>query len=288
MDRDTAGIMITNPNTLGIFEENIVEICHIVHDQGGFVYGDGANLNALLGIARPGDFGIDVMHFNLHKTFTTPHGGGGPGCGAVGASAALAPYLPIPMVAIDQNNSFFFDTNRPKSVGRIRSFYGNFGMMIRAFTYIRELGPEGIRKVAERAVLNANYVRARLHEAYHLPFAADCLHEVVLTDKKQQSEAKVSTMDIAKRLIDFGIHPPTVYFPLIVSGAIMIEPTETESKQELDLLCDAFLAIAQEATTSADALKSAPKNTALGRLDEARAARQPVLKWEPDSSPNLN
>ncbi len=252
MDTSCAGIMITNPNTLGLFEKDISKICEIVHARGGYVYGDGANLNALMGIVRPGDCGIDVMHFNLHKTFTTPHGGGGPGCGAIGVSKELSEHLP----------------------GRIRSFYGNFGMMIRAYTYIREMGGDGLKAASERAVLNANYVRAKLSDAFHLPYKTDCLHEVVFTDKKQQ-EHGVSTLDMAKGLIDRGVHPPTVYFPLVVSGALMIEPTETESREELDRLCEAFLEVAQT-----ENLKDCPSNTALGRLNEVQAARNPVLVWQ--------
>jgi glycine dehydrogenase subunit 2 len=282
MNEDTAGIMITNPNTLGIFEKDIVTISHIIHDQGGFVYGDGANLNALMGVARPGDFGIDVMHFNLHKTFTTPHGGGGPGCGAVGASPALMPFLPIPLVAKKNDGSFCFDNDRPLSIGKVRSFYGNFGMMIRAWTYIREMGPVGLKKASELAVLNANYIRARLKDHYHLAYQTDCLHEVVFTDKWQQEKNHVSTLDIAKRLIDYGIHPPTIYFPLVVSGALMIEPTETESKLEVDAACAAFIAVANEAKNNPEDLKSAPQNTAMRRLDEVFAARNPLLKWTPD------
>jgi glycine dehydrogenase subunit 2 len=233
MSRQVAGIMVTNPNTLGIFESQIVEVCEIVHAQGGFVYGDGANLNALMGIARPGDLGIDVMHYNLHKTFTTPHGGGGPGCGAVGASAALEAFLPAPLVKRNADGSFAFDYDRPSSIGRVRSFYGNFGMMIRAFTYIKEMGNSGLKAASERAVLNANYIRAKLAPHYHIAFNSDCLHEVVVTDKRQKAEHGVTTLDIAKRLLDYGIHPPTVYFPLVVAGALMIEPTETESKEDL-------------------------------------------------------
>jgi glycine dehydrogenase subunit 2 len=279
MDAETAGIMITNPNTLGIFEEEIVKIAEIVHEKGGFVYGDGANLNAIMGIARPGDLGIDVMHYNLHKTFTIPHGGGGPGCGAVGVSQALEPYLPTPLVGKRDDGSYFFDSERPKSIGRIRSFHGNFGMQIRAWTYIRENGAEGIKRIAEAAVLNANYIRARLEGTYHLPFNADCLHEVVFTDKNLK-ETGVTTMDVAKRLMDHGFHPPTVYFPLVVQAALMIEPTETETISNLDRLCDAFIDIAKEAQEDPETVKSAPHHTAHKRFDEAFGARFPVLKWE--------
>lgn len=266
LDHQCAGIMITNPNTLGLFEKNISEICARVHDFGGYVYGDGANLNALMGIARPGDFGIDVMHFNLHKTFTTPHGGGGPGCGAVGASKALEPFLPTPIAG--KKESFYFDYDRPNSIGRVRSFYGNFGMMVRAFTYIRELGGEGLKQASERAVLNANYIKAKLKNYFDLPYSTDCLHEVVFTHKH--------TLDIAKGLIDKGVHPPTIYFPLVVSGALMIEPTETESKEELDKLCEAFIEVSQE---DPEKLSGAPYHTALARLNEAQAARNPILVW---------
>lgn len=280
MTHNCVGIMITNPNTLGIFENQIIEVCNHVHELGGFVYGDGANLNALMGKARPGDFGIDVMHFNLHKTFTTPHGGGGPGCGGVGAAASLANFLPDPLVE-KEGNQFVFSQNRPQAVERIRSFYGNFGMMVRAWTYIQELGSDGLKQASELAVLNANYIRARLEKYYHLPFKTDSLHEVVLTDKWQK-EKGVTTLDIAKRLMDFGIHPPTVYFPLVVQGALMIEPTETESKRDLDDLCDAFVAIAIEAKENPEHVKRAPHNTALKRVDEVTAARKPVLTWQKD------
>jgi len=278
MDNDTAAIMITNPSTLGIFESDISEICRIVHEHGGYVYGDGANLNALMGKTRPGDAGIDVMHFNLHKTFTTPHGGGGPGCGAVGAAASLADFLPAPLAAKNAQGTYYFDYERPKAVGKIRSFYGNFGMMIRAWTYIREMGCEGLKSASEFAVLNANYVRARLKDFYDLPFETDCLHEVVLTDKKQK-QFGVSTLDIAKRLIDYGIHPPTIYFPLVVPGALMIEPTETMSKQGIDIMCNALISIAQECENNADLVKNAPHTTTIKRLNEAQAARNPILTW---------
>ena len=301
MDRDCVGIMITNPNTLGIFESDIVEICQHVHELGGFVYGDGANLNALMGVARPGDFGIDVMHFNLHKTFTTPHGGGGPGCGGVGASKALMDFLPDPLVVRglsreggnpspglsraggNPSHNFSLTTSRPLAVERIRSFYGNFGMMVRAWTYIRELGMDGCQKASELAVLNANYIRAKLKDHYHLAYQADSLHEVVLTDRIQK-ENGVTTFDIAKRLMDYGFHPPTVYFPLVVHGALMIEPTETESKQDLDDLCDAFIQIALEAKENPELVKTAPHNTAHKRIDEVTAARKPVLTWVPSPS----
>lgn len=278
MDNDCAGIMVTNPNTLGIFESQQMAISRIVHDRGGYVYGDGANLNALMGITRPGDLGVDVMHFNLHKTMTTPHGGGGPGCGAVGASPRLAPYLPVPMIAeCDGRYMVVYDDDT--SIGRIRSFFGNFGMMLRAWTYIRSLGADGLKRATEIAVLNANYLKAKLRGHYHVAYESDCLHEVVFCDKLQ-SARDISALDIAKRLLDFGIHPPTMYFPLVVKGALMLEPTETESLYDLDRMIDAFIAIAEEARDTPAVVKSAPHNTALRRLDEARAARKPVLTYQ--------
>lgn len=278
MNSDVAGIMITNPNTLGLFEKDILSISNIVHEHRGFVYGDGANLNALMGIARPGDFGIDAMHFNLHKTFTTPHGGGGPGCGAVGVSKALQDFLPTPLVKKLDDETFAFDEDKPLSIGQVRAFYGNFGMMLRAWTYIREMGAPGLKRASELAVLNANCIRAKLKDYYHMPYQTDCLHEVVFTDKKQH-EHHISTLDIAKRLIDYGIHPPTIYFPLVVNGAMMIEPTETESREQIDAICKAFITVAKEAQTDPEKLKSAPHSTSRRRLNEAQAARNPILKW---------
>ncbi len=277
MTDDCAGIMLTNPNTLGIFESEIVTITKIVHDRGGFVYGDGANLNALMGLTRPGDWGVDVMHFNLHKTMTTPHGGGGPGCGAVGASPILAPYLPFPIAK--KSGDIFQLAQCPESIGRIRSFFSNFGMIVRAWTYIRSLGAQGLKTASEYAILNANYMRAKLAPHYHLPYSSDCLHEVVFSDKIQ-NESGVNTLDIAKRLIDYGIHPPTMYFPLVVKGALMIEPTETESIYDLDAMIEAFIAVAKEAKDDPDLVKNAPHSTALSRLDEAKAARNPVLSYQ--------
>lgn len=278
MDDDTAGLMVTNPNTLGIFESEQIAISRIVHNRGGYVYGDGANLNALMGIAKPGDLGIDVMHFNLHKTMTTPHGGGGPGCGAIGAAESLAPYLPSPMVELHQGRYHLVDDEL--SIGRIRSFYGNFGMMIRAWVYIRSLGPDGIKRAAQLAVLNANYVKEKLRAYFDLPYDEDCLHEVVFSDKRQH-EHGVTALDIAKRLLDYGVHPPTMYFPLIVKGALMLEPTETESIYDLDRMIEAFIAVANEASTTPNVVKTAPHRTALNRLDEAKAARKPILCYEP-------
>ena len=282
MDEDVAAIMITNPNTLGIFESHIAEIAAIVHAKGGLVYGDGANFNAVLGIARPGDMGFDVMQYNLHKTFATPHGGGGPGSGPVGVAEALVPFMPLPLV-VKEGENFRLVTDpreRPRTIGKLREFWGNMGMFVRAWALIRELGPEGLRRVAELAVLNANYVRARLQGQFNLPYATDTLHEVVFDDQLQK-DGGVTTMDVAKRLIDHGTHPPTVYFPLVVHGAIMIEPTETESKETLDQFVGAMLAIAEEAKANPEALKSAPRKPIRARLDETRAARKPVLRWTP-------
>lgn len=278
MDEGVAALMITNPNTLGLFETHIADVCRVVHDRGGLVYCDGANLNAMLGIARPGDMGIDVMHFNLHKTFSTPHGGGGPGAGPVGVSAELEPFLPVPVVN-RSGDGYFLDWERPHSIGRMKGFYGHFGVLVRAWTYIRAMGPEGLRRAAEMAVLNANYVRARLEDSYHLPYPARSLHEVVFSDRNLGGGCK--TLDLAKRLIDYGFHPPTIYFPLVVSGAIMIEPTESESQETLDEFCEAMEAIAREAGEHPDLLKDAPRLTRLGRLDETRAARRPRLRWQP-------
>ncbi len=282
MDEDVAAIMITNPNTLGIFESHIAEIAEIVHSKGGLVYGDGANLNALLGVTRPGDVGFDVMQFNLHKTFATPHGGGGPGSGPVAVKEALVPFLPLPIVA-KEGEGYRLVTDpkeRPRTIGKLREFWGNLGMFVRAWALIRELGPEGLRRTAELAVLNANYVRARLKDVYDLPYATDSLHEVVFDDKAQKATG-VTTMDVAKRLIDHGFHPPPIYFPLVVHGALMIEPTETESKETLDRFVDGMRAIAEEATRDPEAVKAAPTKPVRARLDETRAARKPVLRWTP-------
>lgn len=280
MKEDVAGLMLTNPNTLGLFEKEIIEITRIVHERGGLVYGDGANMNALMGKTRPGDLGIDVLHFNLHKTFTTPHGGGGPGSGPVAVKKFLEPFLPIPRIVTHGGvaPSYALDFNHPQSIGRVRAFYGHFGLLVRAYTYIREMGPEGLKRASELAVLNANYIKARLAPYYHLPFGEGTLHEVVFSDKKQK-ENHVATLDIAKRLMDYGFHPPTIYFPLIVFGALMIEPTETESKKTLDEFCDAMIAIAQEAREDPDSLRAAPLMTGLRRLDEAKAARELKVRY---------
>jgi glycine cleavage system P protein (glycine dehydrogenase) subunit 2 len=284
MDEDVAALMVTNPNTLGIFERHIAEICEAVHAKGGLVYGDGANLNAMLGVTRPGDQGIDVMHFNLHKTFSTPHGGGGPGAGPVGVKEALAPYLPGPVVQERPGGGFEFSDDLPRSIGRLHGNHGNVGMLVRAYAYIRSLGPDGLRRCAEMAVLNANYLLARLRGRWHVPFEQPVMHECVLSDR-MLNDTGVSTMDVAKRLIDFGYHPPTIYFPLVVQGALMIEPTESESWEELDRLVGALLAIEEEARTDPDLVRTAPHRTRLARLDETRAARRPVLRWQPDEAP---
>jgi len=277
MDEEVAALMITNPNTLGLFESEIKEICDIVHAKGGLVYCDGANLNALLGIARPGDMGIDVMHFNLHKTFATPHGGGGPGAGPVGVTEELVPFLPVPTV-VKEGDVFRLDYERPQSVGRVKAFYGNFGILVRAWAYIRSMGPRGLRHATEMAVLNANYIRARLEGVYHLPHRRRSMHEVVFSDRDLGGDCH--TLDVAKRLIDYGYHPPTIYFPLVVKGAIMIEPTETECVEVLDEFCEAMLAIAREARENPDLLHQAPLKTRTRRFDETAAARNPRLKWE--------
>jgi glycine dehydrogenase subunit 2 len=280
-DDTLAGLMLTNPNTLGLFEENILEITSLVHEAGGLVYGDGANMNALLGIARPGDLGIDVLHYNLHKTFSTPHGGGGPGSGPVGASEKLADFLPGPIVSIveegdDDLAPLYGFSAPPQSIGRVKSFNGHFGMFIRAYTYIRMHGPEGLRKVAEYAVLNANYMRARLKEVYSVPYDRICMHEFV-AEGRWLDAPEIHALDVAKRLMDFRLHPPTNYFPLIVPEALMIEPTETESKESLDGYIEALLTIAEEARSDPELLKSAPHITPVGRLDEVKAAKELVL-----------
>jgi glycine dehydrogenase subunit 2 len=277
MDDDVAALMVTNPNTLGLFETNIEAICELVHSRGGLVYCDGANLNALMGIARPGDMGIDVMHFNLHKTFSTPHGGGGPGAGPVGVTEALVPYLPGPGVEHD-GELYRLEAGQADSVGRLMAFHGNVGVLVRAYAYIRSMGPAGLKHASEMAVLNANYVRARLEDFYDLPYKSRSLHEVIFSDK--DLEGGCHTLDVAKRLIDYGYHPPTIYFPLVVKGAIMIEPTETESQEVLDEFCDAMIAIAGEARDNPDLLHQAPVRSRVRRLDETTAARKPKLKWE--------
>jgi glycine dehydrogenase subunit 2 len=279
MDDSVAALMITNPNTLGLFETNIEAIAEVVHAKGGMVYLDGANLNALMGIAKPGHMGVDVLHMNLHKTFSTPHGGGGPGAGPVAVKRALSDYLPLPRVT-RRGERFELEGNGPKSVGRVRSFFGNFGILVRAYAYILSLGGDGLEEASRMALLNANYVRKKLEKSYHLAYNEPCMHECIFTDRVQQRSG-VTTLDIAKRLLDYGHHPPTIYFPLVVSGALMIEPTETETPETLDSFIDAMLAIAQEAKDDPELVKNAPYSTPVRRLDEARAARKPVLRWEP-------
>ncbi len=277
---DVAALMVTNPNTLGVFEEEIAEIARILHAAGAMLYMDGANMNAMIGITRPGDAGVDVMHLNLHKTFSTPHGGGGPGAGAVAVKAQLEPFLPVPRVT-GGPGARRFDYDRPRSIGRVRSFYGNFGMFVRAYAYIRALGAEGLRESGLTAILNANYVRKSLEGVLTLPYASPSYHEVVFADQDLEKETGVKTLDVAKRLMDYGFHPPTVYFPLIVHGALMIEPTETESREELDAFVAAIKAIVEEARTDPELVKTAPHTTPLRRLDETGAARKPKLRYKP-------
>jgi len=279
LDDDTAALMMTNPNTLGLFERKIVEIAEMVHKRGALLYYDGANLNPLLGLARPGDMGFDVIHVNLHKTFATPHGGGGPGSGPVGVKKALEPFLPVPRIR-KNDDSYRFDGKLPKSVGRVRSFYGNAGVILRAYAYIRALGAEGLKKVALYSILNANYIKEQLKNDYHLPYDRTCMHEFVFSSAKQL-DREVHAVDVAKALIDMGIHPPTIYFPLIVPEAIMIEPTETESKETLDRFIAAMREIAAKAKSDPASLKAAPVTTPVTRLDEVKAAREPNLCYKP-------
>jgi glycine dehydrogenase subunit 2 len=280
-DQTLAGLMLTNPNTLGLFDEHVEEVIRLVHAAGGLVYGDGANMNALLGIVRPGDLGIDVLHYNLHKTFSTPHGGGGPGSGPVGVAKHLVDFLPAPIVGIleegDDDLPPLYGLITPsKSIGRMKAFHGHFGMMVRAFTYIAMHGPDGLRKIAEYAVLNANYLLALLKDTYYLPYDRVCMHEFVL-EGRWADAPDIHALDIAKRLMDYKFHPPTNYFPLIVHEALMIEPTETESKETLDFFAETLIKIAAEAHTTPELLKEAPHNTPVGRLDEVKAAKELVL-----------
>ncbi|HLI63419.1 MAG TPA: aminomethyl-transferring glycine dehydrogenase subunit GcvPB, partial [Terriglobales bacterium] len=280
VNQDVAALMLTNPNTLGVFEQEIHKIAEVLHAKGALLYMDGANMNALVGKVRPGDFGADVMHLNLHKTFSTPHGGGGPGSGPVACKKLLEPFLPSPVIITKPDGTLGFDYNRPKSIGRVRMFYGNFGMHVRALAYIMANGPDGLRQTTEDAVLNANYIRKKLEGYYDLPYSTPTMHEVVFSDRVQTSKG-LKTGDIAKRLIDYGFHPYTVSFPLVVHGALMIEPTESESKEELDQFIDAMKAIAEEAEREPKIIATAPHNTRISRLDEVTAARKPVLHWRP-------
>lgn len=274
----TAGLMLTNPNTLGLFDENIAAIAEAVHTAGGLLYYDGANANAILGISRPGDMGFDIVHFNLHKTFSTPHGGGGPGAGPVLVSEPLARFLPVPTIEKDAGGLFRVTRERPEAIGRVRSFFGNFGVLVRAYTYIRSLGPDGMRRVSENAVLHANYLMTRLREHYELPFDRACKHEFVLSGRRQKAQG-VRTLDIAKRLLDYGFHSPTIYFPLIIDEALMIEPTETEALEDLDRFAEALIAIAREVAEAPELVRQAPHRMPVGRLDETRAARQLDVRW---------
>jgi glycine dehydrogenase subunit 2 len=290
-DDTLAGIMITNPNTLGLFDENIKEVCNLVHQAGGLVYGDGANLNAILGVSRPADCGIDVMHFNLHKTFSTPHGGGGPGSGPVGVVSRLADFLPNPIVGIledatEDEPPLYGLVSPSKTIGRVKSFHGHFGIVVRAFTYIMMHGSDGLPKIAEFAVLNANYLQSKLRTDYKIPYDRSCMHEFVM-EGRWDDTPDIHALDIAKRLMDFGFHPPTIYFPLIVREALMIEPTETENKETLDAFIKALQQIAEEAHSNPDLLKTAPHKTVFGRMDEVQAARNLVLCcWFPDENEN--
>ena len=277
VDEDVAALMVTNPNTLGVFEENIARAAEILHSRGALVYMDGANMNALIGITRPGDFGVDVMHLNLHKTFSTPHGGGGPGSGPVAVRKHLEPFLPTPRLA-QNNGAFTWDYDRPRSIGRVKAFYGNFGVLVRALAYILAHGGPGLRNATVDAVLNANYIRHKLQPYFDLPYHRPNMHELVFSDARQAAKG-VHTGDIAKRLIDYGFHPYTVSFPLIVHGALMIEPTETESKQELDLFIDAMISIAKEIEDEPQTVLHAPHSTRTSRVDEVTAARKPILRW---------
>jgi glycine dehydrogenase subunit 2 len=277
LDADVAGLMLTNPNTLGLFDENITEIARLVHEAGGLLYYDGANSNAVLGVSRPGDMGFDIVHFNTHKTFSTPHGGGGPGAGPIVVRDILEPFLPVPLVEKAADGRYFFDFDRPRSIGKMRTFYGNFGVLVRAYAYIRGLGPDGLRRVSEMAVLNANYVLEGIRDLFEVPFERRCMHEFVVSAAPLQQYG-VRALDVAKRMLDYGLHPPTTYFPQIVDEALMIEPTETESREDLDALVAALRAIVAEAEAQPGMLREAPITMPVRRLDEAEAARHPVLR----------
>jgi glycine dehydrogenase subunit 2 len=279
LDDTVVGLMLTNPNTLGLFEEHLLEVTRLVHDAGGLVYGDGANLNAILGVVKPADMGFDCLHINVHKTFATPHGAGGPGAGPVVVSAALEPYLPTPVVVRLDDRSYRLEYERPKSIGPLMGFWGHFGILARAYTYIRMHGADGLRNISQTAVLNANYLRTLLQDVYDLAYPRTCMHEFVLSGRRQKVAHGVRTLDIAKRLIDHGVHPPTVYFPLIVDEAMMVEPTEVESKATLDGFAETMHQIARECEAAPDLLRAAPHDQPVGRLDEVTAARRPVLRW---------
>lgn len=278
LDDTVAGLMLTNPNTLGLFEEDILQISKMVHECGGLLYYDGANMNAIMGIARPGDMGFDIAHLNLHKTFSTPHGGGGPGSGPIGVVKELVPFLPVPLVE-KENDYYVLDYERPLSIGKVKSFYGNFGIILRAYSYIRTMGAQGLKTASQAAVLNANYIRKKLEDLYEIPQNRICMHEFVLSAQRQAKNG-ITALEIAKNLLDEGIHPPTIYFPLIVHEAMMIEPTETESPETLDAFIEIMRRIAIKAQDDPESLKNAPKTTYVSRLDEVKAARSPVLRWK--------
>ncbi|MEH7120326.1 aminomethyl-transferring glycine dehydrogenase subunit GcvPB [Neobacillus vireti] len=282
VDDNTAALMLTNPNTLGLFEKEIVEIAQVVHEAGGLLYYDGANANAILGKTTPGTMGFDIVHLNLHKTFTTPHGGGGPGAGPVGVKEKLIPFLPVPRI-VKEKDQYALDYNQPLSIGRVKGYYGNFGILLRAYTYIRTMGPEGLRQVSEGAVLHANYLRKKLEPYFDAPYSQICKHEFVLSGSRQK-KLGVRTLDMAKRLLDFGYHPPTIYFPLNVEECLMIEPTETESKETMDAFADVMIQIAKEVEENPGIVLEAPHTTVIGRLDEVQAARQPILRYTKEAS----
>ena len=279
-----AGLMITLPSTLGLFDSNILEVCKIVHESGGIVYGDGANLNSLLGRVKLGEIGFDIIHSNLHKTFTQPHGGGGPGAGPVIIKKFLSQYLPAPIVKLDKQQNSYSLYSPEKTIGKMGAFHGNFGALVRAYSYIKTLGNPGINQISQNAVINANYIRSQLKDYYELPFDRTCMHEVVFSAKKYKQEYGISALDIAKRLIDYGIHPPTMYFPLIVDEALLIEPTETESKETIDYFIEVMKIISEEAKNNPELLHNAPHNTPNTRVDEAKAARNPDLRWLPENN----
>jgi glycine dehydrogenase subunit 2 len=286
VDGETAGLMLTNPSTLGLFDENIEEIARIFHDAGALLYYDGANLNAVCGISRPGDMGFDIVHFNLHKTFSQPHGGGGPGGGPIAVRERLEPFLPVPAVVRD-GDRYRFDHDRPKTIGKVRGYYGPFGVFVRSYAHIRSYGP-GLREMSEAAVLNANYLLARLKDAYELPFDRLCMHEFVLSARGLKREHGISALDVAKRLMDYDFHPPTIYFPLVVPEALMIEPTETETKETLDDFADAMLEIVRDAAERPELLKEAPHNRPVRRVDEVKAAKRAVVRYGFEDHPDLS